>query len=340
MKLLHIYIWREGILCVPLILKYADSGGDSMKKNKGLRRTVGLFIAIVMVFTSVSIVFANSTGFTDISGHWAEDIIIDWTEMEIVRGYGDTFKPDNFITRAEFMALMNKTFFEDITDEELQEADVYMVDVAEDAWYSDVVKKAVVAGYISGYGEGIMKPGANITRQEVATIFSKVFELEQDTEATKVFADINSIDTWARGHVGAIAKIGFMTGYTEGNVRTFKGNQNITRAEAVVVLDNVFTILLDDLFDGLFDEDFDFESILGDISNEELLAILKDLFGDFLGEDFFINYESLTEEEVEVYLQAALEDLEARLNNMTEEEAMEILENIFGSILGDFEDTL
>ena len=305
-----------------------------MKRNKGFKRVAGLFLAMVIVVASTGMVLANANSFTDITGHWAEDRIISWTEMGIVMGYGNTFKPDSYITRAEFMSLMNKTFFEDITDEDAGEENIILADVADDAWYAKTVKKAVVAGYISGYGEGIMKPEANITREEVAAIFSKVFELEQDEEVEKVFTDIHTISTWAKGYVGAVAAAGFMPGYEEGSERTFKGNQNITRAEAVVALDNVVTVIVEDIsggiFDDIFDEDFDFESMIADLSEEEQLALLQDIFGDFLGEDFFNNYENFTEEELEEYLQPAFEDLEARLSTMTEDEIIELLEKIFG----------
>ena len=53
----------------------------------------------------------KNTVLADISNHWAKDKISQWVNGGIVSGYQDsTFKPDNNITRAEFMALVNRSF--------------------------------------------------------------------------------------------------------------------------------------------------------------------------------------------------------------------------------------
>ena len=47
--------------------------------------------------------------FTDISGHWAEDYIHEAAAHGWIKGYEDgTFKPDQLITRAEAMTLINR----------------------------------------------------------------------------------------------------------------------------------------------------------------------------------------------------------------------------------------
>ena len=47
----------------------------------------------------------------DISGHWAKKEINQFISSGYVNGYEDeTFRPDNSITRAEFVKLVNKYF--------------------------------------------------------------------------------------------------------------------------------------------------------------------------------------------------------------------------------------
>ena len=47
--------------------------------------------------------------YTDISGHWAENNIIAAKRKFIIQGYEDmTFRPDNYITRAEAMTIINR----------------------------------------------------------------------------------------------------------------------------------------------------------------------------------------------------------------------------------------
>ncbi|AKL95189.1 S-layer domain containing protein [Clostridium aceticum] len=313
-----------------------------MKKSKTARKIISFLVMTVVILTSVGMTFANDpVSFNDIQGHWAEERIIEWAEMEVVRGYGDTFKPDNNITRAEFMSLMNKTFYEDMTEEEIAQAEVYLADVDADKWYAPIVEKAVAAGYISGYGEGIMKPENFITREEVATILSKIFELDQSPEAVEVFADTDTISDWAKGHVGAIVEVRFMTGYTEGTTRTFKGNSNITRAEAVVTLDNVFTKIFEDLFEGIFDGEFedlfegifdgDYEDLLNEIFGSDYEEILNAILnGDF--EEIFARF--LSGEFDEILSEILGEDYEEILNGISPEdfdfqEALSMMETMF-----------
>ncbi|MBK5247664.1 MAG: S-layer homology domain-containing protein, partial [Peptostreptococcaceae bacterium] len=48
---------------------------------------------------------------SDISGNWAEDTIQSWMDKGTIKGYEDgTFRPDNNITRVEFMTLVNGIF--------------------------------------------------------------------------------------------------------------------------------------------------------------------------------------------------------------------------------------
>jgi hypothetical protein len=51
----------------------------------------------------------NNLSFSDIAGHWAEDNINRAASIGWVNGYGDgKFRPDQNITRAEFMTLVNR----------------------------------------------------------------------------------------------------------------------------------------------------------------------------------------------------------------------------------------
>ena len=54
---------------------------------------------------------SHSTTLSDIKGHWAEAAINDFVSKGYVGGYADgTFKPNNNITRAEFVVIVNNYF--------------------------------------------------------------------------------------------------------------------------------------------------------------------------------------------------------------------------------------
>ena len=65
------------------------------------------FAAICARFdTSIS---EGDSNFTDISGHWAEKDIERAVALGWISGYQDgTFRPNNFITRAEAMSMINR----------------------------------------------------------------------------------------------------------------------------------------------------------------------------------------------------------------------------------------
>lgn len=65
------------------------------------------FVAIITKFVDYSI--AEPDRFPDISGHWAEEAILEAAAAGWVGGYEDgTFRPENNLTRAEAMVIVNK----------------------------------------------------------------------------------------------------------------------------------------------------------------------------------------------------------------------------------------
>lgn len=197
------------------------------RNSKILWRKV--FIVAILVHMFPLIAFAS---ITDVSGHWAEQVILQWVEDGLANGYPDgTFRPNNDITRAEFMKLVNNTFGF------VEEVDIEYTDVPEGQWYYDIVKKAQAAGYIRGYDDGTIRPNNHITREEVATIIARIMNLEDNGEAVESFKDKDSIK-WSKGYVGAVVVANYMKGYEDG---TFRPQRNITRAEAVYALNNILT---------------------------------------------------------------------------------------------------
>jgi hypothetical protein len=108
-------------------------------------------------------------------------------------------------------------------------------DVSADAWYAPHVARAQAAGYITGYPDGTIRPGNNITRQEAAAIIFNLKKLVADEMVIANFADASLFPAWSKGPVGAVVKAGFMKGYPD---NTFKPAGLITRAESVIVVQN------------------------------------------------------------------------------------------------------
>lgn len=146
-----------------------------------------------------------------------------------INGYEDnTFRPNNSITRAEFVKIANGVYaFSEV-------GEIKFTDVAKDAWYAKEVAIAMKAGYINGKSDSIFDPNAPITRQEAAKIIS-VIKGCYDTDYNRLesFNDKSTVSSWAMPYVEGVIEAGYMGGYSD---HTFKPNQSITRAEAVVTL--------------------------------------------------------------------------------------------------------
>lgn len=205
--------------------------------NRHKIKTYVAYILIAIMFCLVVPTVYAAQVFTDIEAHWAKSQITDWVGKELIKGYSDgSFKPNNNITRAEFMAMVNRAFG-------YEKKDIVTVkDVPTGAWYYEEVAKARAARYISGYEDGTIRPDNPITRAEAAAIIMRIKGLTANSDVAAKFVDASAVPGWSRGAVGSVAKAGIMGGYPDGS---FKAQNFITRAEAVVALNKALTEIYD-----------------------------------------------------------------------------------------------
>ncbi|MTI80478.1 MAG: hypothetical protein FH758_06265 [Firmicutes bacterium] len=192
------------------------------------RTIISLLINLCILVAITSTAFAAE--FIDVDNHWAKEQINAWADKGLAGGYSDgTFKPNDPITRAEFVALTNRVF--NISSDK---SVVNFKDVTAGNWYYSEVAAANQKGYIGGYPDNTFKPNNNISRQEAASILTRLLVLDATTDGLDQFKDANLIPTWSQGSVGAVVSNGLMSGYLD---NTYRAKRNITRAEAVVTLD-------------------------------------------------------------------------------------------------------
>lgn len=201
-----------------------------------LKKTTKRFISIVMAAMMIISIIpltafaADETTASDLSGHWAENVITEWMDYGIINGYEDgTIRPNNKITRAEMTAMLDR-----VMDYQTK-ADNTFSDLG-DSWYTDVILKANAAGVISGYPDGTVKPDATITRQEAVAMFSRVLSLDTKNAPEATFTDNADVADWAKDAVNAMAA----ADYIHGSDGQFRPNDGITRAEVVTILNNIF----------------------------------------------------------------------------------------------------
>ena len=208
------------------------------RMKRGLPVILALFMAISFGWNGAYAATEKEapSEFTDIAGHWAEDIIKEASDMKIVGGYPDgTYRPDNLIKREEFFKLLTNilTVVPDTTG-----TVVKFTDVDQDEWYVPTIKIAVAAGIASGYDDGTFGIGLMISRQEAAKVAGSVItdDVSDDAAGAESAHDRAAIADWAYDYVDLMFKKGYMKGDDEGN---FRPAVALTRAEAATILLNI-----------------------------------------------------------------------------------------------------
>ncbi|OXS53798.1 hypothetical protein B1A99_28255 [Cohnella sp. CIP 111063] len=169
----------------------------------------------------------------DIAGHWAEAKIQEAVAAGIATGYADgTFKPNRTVTRAEFAVLLVKALKLQGTEASPEFADAAKIG----AWAKESVTLAAQAGILKGYSDGTFRPGAEITRAEMAAMIANAMGGSPGLAAATGFADDKLIPQWAKAAVNAVQQAGLMQGKSSG---AFDPLGKATRAEAVAVLLNL-----------------------------------------------------------------------------------------------------
>lgn len=168
--------------------------------------------------------------FNDIDNHWAKSEISTMSNKGYVNGNNGMFRPNDSITRAEFVSMMVR-----ILDIESENANSSFIDVNSSDWFAPNVLAAVKNGMVKGYEDNTFRPHDPITRQEIGTIIGSILnENISDAQISEILSVYNDkIADWAKLKVAISVKAGIIQGLP-GN--EFGGNQNATRAQAVVML--------------------------------------------------------------------------------------------------------
>lgn len=198
-----------------------------LRKNY-MRLAAMIFFVMCMALGTGTVLGANSPALDDMQKHWAKTAVDEFHGKGYISGYEDnTFRPDNFVTRAEFVNMINKIMgFKG--KQELNFKDVKKTD-----WYYEQLAIAMKSGYINGYSDQTFRADAPITRAEASVMLTRAINLDVEKAQTMDF-NFNSPD-WAKKSVALLYQAKILQGY-EGDLRL---NDRITRAESVVLIDRI-----------------------------------------------------------------------------------------------------
>ncbi len=163
--------------------------------------------------------------FGDISADfWAGEYIGKLYEKNII-SKSDNFRPDDKISRAEFIKLVTLAF---------EIPPVYTAptfsDCEKGAWYSSYISAASAAEIIKGDG-GKFRPDEYISRQDVCVILSRVINYTDTCDLS--FTDSEGISDYAADAVKKLASAGIVNGLSDGS---FGPLLNTTRAQATKMI--------------------------------------------------------------------------------------------------------
>ncbi len=200
-----------------------------MKNNKILV----VILCILIVFCHATSIFAFISAPNDIAGHWAESTMLQWQSEGKIKGYEDnTIRPEAPITRAEFIHLLCSI----ITIEQQENASVSFSDVNRNDWFYNDVSKAVYSHIIAGFEDNTFRPNEVITRAQSALIISNALQLSPNITNNIFLIDDDDIPVWSKSAVYTVLNAGYISGYEDGS---FGANRDMTRAEAISMLDRV-----------------------------------------------------------------------------------------------------
>lgn len=196
-----------------------------MYKNRKISLLVA-FSLIVSTFTSCMQVFAEQL-YTDVDeNHWAYASVKYMKDNNYISGYPEdgSYRPGNNITRAEFVTILNK-----IKGTAAATSNPFTDNNAGD-WYYDQINAAAAGGYLTGYGDGTVRPNGYITREEAAVIVAQAYNAQLGTSVS--YTDAEDISAWALPYVAALTEYEVLSGYEDGS---FRPQANMQRAEVAVL---------------------------------------------------------------------------------------------------------
>ncbi len=174
----------------------------------------------------------NSNPFSDVKeSDWFYGAVMSALQKGLFKGTSDTtFSPGGTMTRAMYVTVMGHIAGINPAD---YNGGAGFTDVPSDSWYAPYVNWAQKTGITGGVGNGKFDPNALITREQMAVLTVRFFDVYQITypEATVAGqpADLENIADYARGAVLKLWKCGLFRGDTNGH---FNPQNNATRAEA------------------------------------------------------------------------------------------------------------
>lgn len=202
-----------------------------------------LFFTLIFIVLSIQPSYAN-TVFYDTYDHWAEDDIKWSTDtLKVFKGYGDlTFRPENNITRAEFVTILARTAYKLNAMKEIYTSNMAYNDMSEHWSYTYIIsmyeycnKNNKNYSFTNIFPGNSFYPDKPITREEAVALIA-IFCKEPIYNNPLQFSDVNENYKYYN-ELKKLTNSGVVSGYKD---NTFRGDTKITRAESAALIKRIY----------------------------------------------------------------------------------------------------
>lgn len=202
-------------------------------------KKLSALLALVLILGLTGTAFAaEEGGYTDVTGHWAEEEIGRMLELELMDGRtASAFAPDENMTRADLVEALYR-----LAKSPAVAGDNTFTDVKDDAAYRDAVVWASGEGIVGGKDAAgaVFDPTGDVKRQEIAKILN-IFaakQMKKDALTNRIdelvgYPDAAEVAEWAKEPMNWAVASEFITGTTGGKLDP---NGTATRAQVAAIL--------------------------------------------------------------------------------------------------------
>ncbi len=198
-----------------------------MSQRTGIKRRTWQERALSLLLAAVLLIgLAPGMTLPASAEHWADtylDQLVDWGVMRA----DQTGNPNAALTRAEFMAIINRAYGY------TEKGEIPFTDVNPTDWFYDDVAIAYTVGYMAGTSENTASPNNTLTREQAARILGRNMMLKETPGESLAFTDSRDVSDWARGTIKTAVDNYIISGYPD---NTFMPRSPVSKGQMAALI--------------------------------------------------------------------------------------------------------
>ena len=180
--------------------------------------------------------------YADVAYHWSREDVAALKELGAeLHPDGESFRPEDNVTRAEFAAMLYTALEQsgalpEAPSKTTEEAEAPLFADIEGHWAQAYIEQAAELELISGIGTDAFSPDRSITRQEMMVLIDRCVDLPDENGLG--FSDDSEIAFWALEAAARTSAAGLF----QGDNNKLMPNDTASRAQAAAVINRVLAL--------------------------------------------------------------------------------------------------